>query len=179
MNPNCPRCERQALNKARVWKAFENELRELQPCRDHAVSSKAAETRHSRTPTKAEKSRSNIRSKLRRKSKTRSKSRTHSAPNPRLAPNPAHAASLGRSCSCEESRRPSKTRAPSPSLLQSYKKVLKSRPVGKEVHAFFEQQRALERKSNQSGTSGGRSGRESPTACTAPPITLHRVPPDH
>ncbi|KAL3248208.1 hypothetical protein MRX96_056620 [Rhipicephalus microplus] len=36
-----------------------------------------------------------------------------------------------------------------------YKKVLKSRPVGKEVHAFFEQQRALERKSNQGGTSGG------------------------
>ncbi|KAH8022963.1 hypothetical protein HPB51_006393 [Rhipicephalus microplus] len=59
---NCPRRERQTLNKTLVRKALENDLRELQPSSDHTVSSKTAETRHSRTPMKAEESRSKSRS---------------------------------------------------------------------------------------------------------------------
>ncbi|KAL3237998.1 hypothetical protein MRX96_048126 [Rhipicephalus microplus] len=45
---------------------------------DHTVRSKTAKTRYSRTPTKAEESRSKSRSKWRHKSKTHSKSRTRS-----------------------------------------------------------------------------------------------------
>ncbi|KAL3184103.1 hypothetical protein MRX96_006209 [Rhipicephalus microplus] len=72
-DPNCPRRERQVLNKAWVWKALENELRELKPSSDHSGSSMTAETRHSRTPTKTEEWRSKSRSKSRHKSNTRSK----------------------------------------------------------------------------------------------------------
>ncbi|KAL1473104.1 hypothetical protein MTO96_038924 [Rhipicephalus appendiculatus] len=53
-DPNCPRRERQAVNKVWVRKALEKELRELQPSIDPTVSNKPAETRQSRPPDKAE-----------------------------------------------------------------------------------------------------------------------------
>ncbi|KAL3208703.1 hypothetical protein MRX96_038883 [Rhipicephalus microplus] len=109
-DPNCLRRERQALNMVWVRKAFENELCQLQPCTDHTASNKAAETRHSRTPMKAEESRCKSRSKSHRKSntcsksRTRFKSRTRSQSRTRLE---SRSCSMSRSCSCEESQRPS------------------------------------------------------------------------
>ncbi|KAL3174890.1 hypothetical protein MRX96_010922 [Rhipicephalus microplus] len=124
----------------------------------HTTASKTAETRHSRTPTKTEKSCSKSRSKSRRKSKTRSKfrtrfksrtrsqSRARSQSRTRLK---SHSWSKSRSCSGGESRRPSEMHAPSPSTRQ--KKALQSKPVGKDVHAFSEQQWAPERNTTKVG----------------------------
>nr|XP_037291023.1 piggyBac transposable element-derived protein 3-like [Rhipicephalus microplus] len=99
-----------------------------------------------------EKSRSKSRSKSRRKSKTCSKSRTRFKSRTRsqsLTCSQSRTCLKSRSCFCEESRRPLKTRAPFLSTRQPYKKALTSKPVGKEVHAFSEQQRAPERKATK------------------------------
>ncbi|KAH8025476.1 hypothetical protein HPB51_008391 [Rhipicephalus microplus] len=154
-DPNCPRCERQAINKAWVRKALENELPKLQPSSGNTVSSETAETHHSRTPMKAEKSRSKRRSKSRRKSKTHSKSRTHFKSRTRSKSqtrSQSRTLLKSRSCSCEESWRLSKTRTPSPSTRKSYKKALQGKPVGKEVHASSEQQWATERNATKVAT---------------------------
>ncbi|KAL3188056.1 hypothetical protein MRX96_004284 [Rhipicephalus microplus] len=72
------------------------------------------------------------------------KSKTCSKPGPTSRPEPTPNPGLASTSSCEKSRHPSETHAPSPSTLQPYKKALQSEPVGKEVHAFSERQRAPE-----------------------------------
>ncbi|KAH8025090.1 hypothetical protein HPB51_003006 [Rhipicephalus microplus] len=112
------------------------------PTLDYTVSSKTAETRHLRTPTKAEESRSKSRSESRHKSKARYKFRTRLQSRTRLK---LRSCSKSHYCSSKESRHPLETRAPSPSTRHPYEKALQSKPVGKEVRAFSEQQRAPER----------------------------------
>ncbi|KAL3190178.1 hypothetical protein MRX96_020490 [Rhipicephalus microplus] len=143
---------------------------------DYTVSSKTAETRHLRTPTKAEESRSKSRSESRHKSKARYKFRTRLQSRTRLK---LRSCSKSHYCSSKESRHPLETRAPSPSTRPPYEKALQSKPVGKEVRAFSEQQRAPERNAIKVAPRELGQVEIPPTACSVKPITPHRVPSDH